>query len=536
MTEEEIKLQVLRGWFLTISLSLLLISLLISQETTMRSPLALLLFGCVALLPQDALGRLVPIYVWRNLPTSSPTSSPSYQPSFRPSSRPTSHPSSSPTISRPPSPQPSYHPSSSPTSTSFMTSKSSVNSEEMFLPSTFGFWLAMSLIGILLCVVGVGFQLVRKSNCWQSKWCQRSNDEQKRGKDGGRSSVATLPPVKAGGGMLSSFISAVPSRLEELSVYSGSDSDEESLNSLPKEHLRRVTSTGSSVRSQSPNIRNAKRYDFMRRKPDDRNPKSGLGLQQSHISHGRRDDRDTGEIAGQIIQQKTEELGNAVKETLGQAFTGLSAIAENTIFPVDPNDRTRKQNHHQRSSDQHHARRKQSHYRSDEVDAISASNKSGGSSITSRESISASSRSSSSADSASTSFASQDEPASSKMSGSAAASSDGGATSDEDDDSTAVSQQSVASFDKSVYNAIMSTLHSSTLLTPIHVTLTDNSSQAASHVGFKRGDNHFSLQIVAEEFDGLTVARRNRLIYMLLGNTMEKIQSLEIDARSPSEM
>jgi len=508
----------------------------------MRSPLSLLLFGCVVFLPKDALGRLVPIYVWRDLPTSSPTSSPSYQPSFRPSSRPTSNPSASPTISRPPSPQPSYHPSSSPTSTSFMTSKSSVNSEEMFLPSTFGFWLAMSLIGIMLCVVGVGFQLVRKSNCWQSKCCQRSNDKQKRGKDGGRSSLATLPPVKAGGGMLSSFISAVPSRLEELSVYSGSDSDEESLNSLPKEHLRRVTSTGSSVRSQSP--RNAKRYDFMRRKSDDRNPKSGLGLQQSHSSHGqdnsdrRRDDRDTGEIAGQIIQQKTEELGNAVKETLGQAFTGLSAIAENTIFPVDVNARTkeefkRKQNHHQRSGDQHHSRRQQ---RSDEVDAISASNKSGGSTITSRESVSVSSRSSSSADSASTSFASQDEPASSKMSGSAASSSNGGATSDEDDDSTAVSQPSVASFDKSVYNAIMSTLHSSTLLTPIHVTLTDNSSQAASHVGFKRGDNHFSLQIVAEEFDGLTVARRNRLIYMLLGNAMEKIQTLEIDARSPSEM
>eukprot|EP00984_Skeletonema_dohrnii_P020508 scaffold10013_cov79-Skeletonema_dohrnii-CCMP3373.AAC.12 len=505
----------------------------------MRSLSALLLFGCV-LLPKDAVGRLVPIYVWRDLPTSSPTSSPSYQPSFRPSSRPTSHPSASPTISRPPSPQPSYHPSSSPTSTSFMTSKSSVNSEEMFLPSTFGFWLAMSLIGIMLCVVGVGFQLVRKSNCWQpSKCCQRSNDTQKRGKDGGRSSLATLPPVKAGGGMLSSFMSAVPSRLEELSVYSGSDDDsvsEKSLNSLPKEHLRRVPSTGSSVRSQSP--RNAKRYDFMRRKPDDRNPKSDLGLQQSHSSNSnrRRDDRDTGEIAGQIIQQKTEELGNAVKETLGQAFTGLSAIAENTIFPVHPSDRTkeeftRKQNHHQRSSDQHHSRMRQSHYRSDEVD-----NKSGGSTITSRESISVSSRSSSSADSASTSFASQDEPASSKTSGSAAASSDGGATSDEDDDSTAVSQQSVASFDKSVYNAIMSTLHSSTLLTPIHVTLTDNSSQAASHVGFKRGDNHFSLQIVAEEFDGLTVARRNRLIYMLLGNTMEKIQTLEIDARSPSEM
>lgn len=83
----------------------------------MRSPLArLLLIGCI--LP-EALGALVPLYVWRPPPTSSPTSSPSGAPSAQPSSHPSSSPSYQPTSSPSSSPSgvPTASPSSQPTST-----------------------------------------------------------------------------------------------------------------------------------------------------------------------------------------------------------------------------------------------------------------------------------------------------------------------------------------------------------------------------------------------------------------------------------
>ncbi len=58
-------------------------------NSTMRSisPSVLLaIIGCiVALFPEAAIARTVPVYIYRALPTSSPTSVPSYQPSARPS-------------------------------------------------------------------------------------------------------------------------------------------------------------------------------------------------------------------------------------------------------------------------------------------------------------------------------------------------------------------------------------------------------------------------------------------------------------------
>ena len=56
-------------------------------NSTMRSPSVLLtIIGCiVALFPEAAIARTVPVYIYRDPPTSSPTSVPSYQPSARPS-------------------------------------------------------------------------------------------------------------------------------------------------------------------------------------------------------------------------------------------------------------------------------------------------------------------------------------------------------------------------------------------------------------------------------------------------------------------
>ena len=100
----------------------------------------------------------------------------------------------------------------------------------------------------------------------------------------------------------------------------------------------------------------------------------------------------------------------------------------------------------------------------------------------------------------------------------------------------------ITSFDeidgKPMYNTIMSTLIS--ILKPTSITLTDNSSQHAGHAGSKgwaeSGESHFALVIVAEAFDGLSLVKRHQLIYMLLGETMEKIHALEIKAKSPAEV
>jgi BolA protein len=42
--------------------------------------------------------------------------------------------------------------------------------------------------------------------------------------------------------------------------------------------------------------------------------------------------------------------------------------------------------------------------------------------------------------------------------------------------------------------------------------------------------------VVAEAFEELALVKRHQLIYMLLGDIMEKIHALEIKAKSPSEV
>jgi stress-induced morphogen len=91
---------------------------------------------------------------------------------------------------------------------------------------------------------------------------------------------------------------------------------------------------------------------------------------------------------------------------------------------------------------------------------------------------------------------------------------------------------------KPMYNAIMSRLVS--ILKPTDIALVDNSHQHAGHAGNKgweeSGESHFSLDIVAEAFDGLNLVKRHQLIYMLLGEEMPKIHALQIMARTPQEV
>ena len=83
-------------------------------------------------------------------------------------------------------------------------------------------------------------------------------------------------------------------------------------------------------------------------------------------------------------------------------------------------------------------------------------------------------------------------------------------------------------------------VHTHTNPKPTSISLIDNSSQHAGHAGSKgwaeSGESHFALRIVAEAFDGLSLVKRHQLIYMLLGDTMEKIHALEIKAMSPDEV
>ena len=91
---------------------------------------------------------------------------------------------------------------------------------------------------------------------------------------------------------------------------------------------------------------------------------------------------------------------------------------------------------------------------------------------------------------------------------------------------------------KPMYNAILSKL--TTVLKPTSIKLIDNSSQHAGHAGSKgweeSGESHFALEVVAEAFDGLNLVKRHQLIYMLLGDVMQKIHALEISAKSPDEV
>lgn len=146
----------------------------------MRSSLVarLILIGCI-LFPEAALGRLVPVYVWREFPTSSPTSSPSYQPSAQPSSEPTLHPSLAPSTSMKPSHRPSSTPSYSPSyqpsistqpssqvTSTLLRASNLADSDRMANPSSRGLVLIVSIVSvvaILLCFVCVGFRRYRQS-------------------------------------------------------------------------------------------------------------------------------------------------------------------------------------------------------------------------------------------------------------------------------------------------------------------------------------------------------------------------------------
>ena len=72
-------------------------------------------------------------------------------------------------------------------------------------------------------------------------------------------------------------------------------------------------------------------------------------------------------------------------------------------------------------------------------------------------------------------------------------------------------------------------------LSPLYLDVRDDSHLHAGHAGALQG-RHFSVDVVATAFNGLSRVRRHRLVYDAVARLMPQgIHALAIDARSPDE-
>ena len=73
-------------------------------------------------------------------------------------------------------------------------------------------------------------------------------------------------------------------------------------------------------------------------------------------------------------------------------------------------------------------------------------------------------------------------------------------------------------------------------LAPCEVEVQDDSHLHVGHVGAREGGGHFSVHVVAEQFDGLSPLARHRLVYAALNEMMQgPIHALAITALTPDE-
>ncbi|EDO15746.1 hypothetical protein Kpol_1049p3 [Vanderwaltozyma polyspora DSM 70294] len=67
----------------------------------------------------------------------------------------------------------------------------------------------------------------------------------------------------------------------------------------------------------------------------------------------------------------------------------------------------------------------------------------------------------------------------------------------------------------------------------------NDSYKHAGHHGMSESDNvtesHFRIELVTDEFKGIPLPKRHRIIFDLLSNEMDKIHALQIKARSQDE-
>ena len=72
-------------------------------------------------------------------------------------------------------------------------------------------------------------------------------------------------------------------------------------------------------------------------------------------------------------------------------------------------------------------------------------------------------------------------------------------------------------------------------LASIHLDIQDDSALHVGHAG-NTGGGHFSLTIVSDAFEGLSLLKRHRLVYAAAGTLMKSdIHALSIKALTPTE-
>ena len=73
-------------------------------------------------------------------------------------------------------------------------------------------------------------------------------------------------------------------------------------------------------------------------------------------------------------------------------------------------------------------------------------------------------------------------------------------------------------------------------LEPSHLELLDESHKHVGHPGASSGGGHFSVLIVADAFDGLSLVERHRLVYEALGTMIGgEIHALGLKTLTPAE-
>ena len=293
----------------------------------MRSPslTRLLLIGCAILFhTKPAFSRLVPLYVWRRPPTSSPTGAPSFQPSLRPSSQP--------------SYQPSYQPSPLPPvyiASSYLTSEQK--------SSSFGPWKTITVIGFALCCLGVCFQLVREPYLIEEEDAQdvEQGKKKKRDKKKKQDKQHASSEDEEGGwsNWLSMFwmddASDAPSHVDEYSFgdessvtdasfFSFSTNDWSYGKSHDKSNATYDTSSmtyDTCSRTYDTSIMTNDRSSMVSdRKFDKKNVSIPLNAMPNKTLAKGREIVSKGREAGQLVRQRSEKLGNAVKGKVGNVF------------------------------------------------------------------------------------------------------------------------------------------------------------------------------------------------------------------------
>lgn len=74
-------------------------------------------------------------------------------------------------------------------------------------------------------------------------------------------------------------------------------------------------------------------------------------------------------------------------------------------------------------------------------------------------------------------------------------------------------------------------------LAPENLDIADESALHAGHEGVKGGGGHYALTIVSPKFDGQSTVARHRMIYVALGDMMQReIHALSIRAFAPGEL